>query len=100
MSIICGELQLDVDDHEAIINPRVIFKVLSKSTESYDQGKNFDLYRHLDSIREYILVSQEEPHIERFTRQEDGSWLLSVYKGMETELELLGVTGVRPFAEV
>jgi Uma2 family endonuclease len=100
VSIVCGELHLDVEDRDAIVNPRLIFEVLSKSTESYDRGKKFDFYRHLDSLREYILVSQDEPHVERFMRQEDGSWLLTVFKGMETELQLGSVTCVLPFTEI
>jgi Uma2 family endonuclease len=100
ISVVCGELQLDPQDREAIVNPRVIFEVLSKSTESYDRGKKFDLYRQLESLREYILVAQDEPHVERFVRQEDGSWLLKVFKGLDAVLELPTLACALPLAEI
>ncbi len=100
VSVVCGELQLDSQDREAIVNPRVIFEVLSKSTESYDRGKKFDLYRELESLREYILVAQDEPHVDRFVRQEDGSWLLTVFKGIEAVLQLPTLACALPLSEV
>jgi len=100
VSVVCGEFQLDSQDHDAIVNPRVIFEVLSKSTESYDRGKKFDLYRQLDSLREYILVAQDEPQVERFVRQEDGSWLMTVFKGLESVLDLSTLGCVLPLSEI
>jgi Uma2 family endonuclease len=100
VSVVCGELQLDAQDREAINNPRVIFEVLSKSTESYDRGKKFDLYRQLESLGEYILVAQEEPQVERFVRQEDGSWLLTVFKGLEAVLEISALYCLLPLSEI
>lgn len=87
IAVVCGELQLDDKDKDAITNPVVIFEVLSKSTERYDRGKKFDLYRELESLQEYVLVSQTEAQVERFVRQDDGDWLLTVLKGPEAVLK-------------
>lgn len=96
----CGEFQLDALDRNSIVNPRVIFEVLSKSTESYDPGKKFDLYRELDSLREYILVAQDEPQVDRFVRQENGSWLLTAFNGIDAVLELQTLSAVLPLSEI
>ena len=85
---------------DAIVNPRVIFEVLSKSTESYDRGKKFDLYRQLNSLKEYILVAQDEPHVERFVRHDDGSWNLTVYKGLDAVLEFHSLPTELPLSEI
>ena len=74
--------------------------MLSKSTESYDRGKKFYMYRELKSLREYILVSQDEPHVERFVRQDDGTWLLTVFKGVDAVLDLPTVGCSLPLAEI
>ena len=100
VSVVCGELQLDAEDRHAINNPSVLFEVLSKSTENYDRGKKFDLYRELESLREYILIAQEESHVERFVRQDDGSWLLTVFKGVDAVLELPTLGCTLPLAEI
>ena len=91
LSVVCGELEGDMIDPEAITNPCVLVEVLSPSTESYDRGKKFDFYRQIDSLEEYVLVSQQEPIVERFKRQPNGDWLMTVYKGMEATLNLTSI---------
>ena len=100
VSIVCGELELDTQDVDAIVNPRVIFEVLSKSTESYDRGKKFDFYRQLDSLCEYVLISQEEAQVECFTRQSNGDWLLSIHKGLGSTLTLSTVAIEIPLTDI
>lgn len=100
VSVVCGELQLDPEDRHAINNPSVIIEVLSKSTASYDRGKKFDLYRGLESLREYILIAQDEPYVERFVRQSDDAWLLTVLKGTAAILELPTLGCQLPLSEI
>lgn len=88
VTIACGELQFDDQFRDTLLNPKVIFEVLSDSTEAYDRGKKFDHYRQIPSLTEYVLVSQTEPLIERYVRQSDGSWRLTVLRGLEAVLEL------------
>jgi len=74
--VVCGEPALADDYRDTLTNPIVLIEVLSPSTEAYDRGTKFEHYRTLDSLREYLLVSQDRPRIEQFIRQEDGShWL-------------------------
>lgn len=100
VSVICGQLEPDRQDADAAINPRVLFEVLSPATEKYVRGKKFDFYRGLDSLQEYVLVSQEEPQVERFTRQQNGGWLLTVFKGLEAELDLSAIACRLSLAEI
>lgn len=100
ISIVCGELQCDELDHHGLVNPRVLIEVLSPSTEGYCRGKKFLLYRQLESLQEYVLVAQDEPLIERYVRQKDGSWLFTVFKGLEAELDFPTVGCSVPFSEI
>jgi Uma2 family endonuclease len=77
------------DEHDdTVLDPQVIFEVLSDSTESYDRGKKFAHYRGFDSLKEYFLVSQKEYRVERFVRQEDGNWLYSEVTDPEGSIEI------------
>lgn len=100
VSVVCGELQLDPQAREAINNPCVIFEVLSKSTESYDRGKKFDHYQLLESLREYLLVAQDEPSVWRFVRRDDESWVMTPFKGLDAVLELTTLGCALPLAEI
>jgi len=68
---------------EAITNPRVIVEVLSKSTEHRDRNERFRLFQKLDSLEEYVLVSQDEPCIE-VRRRSGRTWISNTARGGET----------------
>ena len=72
LSIACGDVEFDGDD--CLLNPVVIIEILSKSSEAFDRGDKFTLYRAIPSLREYVLVSQYSSKVERFIRGENGIW--------------------------
>lgn len=74
-SVVCGEPIFVDEMRDSVLNPKVIVEVLSDSTERYDRGEKFAHYRRIDSLRDYVLVSQTEPLVEHFSRQSDGLWL-------------------------
>ena len=88
LSVVCGPLQFAAGTDDTVVNPTVIVEVLSDSTEAYDRGKKFENYRRMPSLREYLLVSQKEPRIEQFVRQENEQWLLREAAGLEATLAL------------
>lgn len=75
VSVVCGGLQRDAEDAEAIVNPILLVEVLSASTERSDRGEKFAHYRRIASLEEYVLVSQEERRVEVFRREAD-RWVL------------------------
>jgi Uma2 family endonuclease len=80
-SVVCGELQTFSDQKDVVLNPLLIVEVLSPSTEGYDRGKKFELYRTIASLREYLIVHQDRRHVEHYSKQDDGSWVLREYFG-------------------
>lgn len=79
--VVCGPPQLDDDFKDNLLNPTVIIKVLSPSTERYDRGKKFESYQRIASLMEYVLAAQDIPRVEQFLRQPDGRWLYSETSG-------------------
>jgi Uma2 family endonuclease len=82
-SVVCGDLKFSGDQHDGLLNPLLIVEVLSPSTEGYDRGKKFELYRTIKSFREYLIVHQDRRNVEHYSKQEDGSWLLREHSGLE-----------------
>ncbi len=91
--VFCGEPQFAGNRQDVILNPLLIVEVLSPSTEGYDRGKKFEFYRTIESFREYLIVHQDRRHLEHYSKQEDGSWLLREYAGAESlvAIDRLGV---------
>jgi Uma2 family endonuclease len=68
-------------------HPSLIVEVLSDSTEGFDRGKKFASYRHLESLQEYVLISQDRMSVECFRRNDEGHWVLYPYgEGEEVHL--------------
>ena len=88
VSVVCGGPQTDSVDKHAIINPRVIVEVLSKSTENYDRGRKFEFYQHLESFQEYVVFYQDEARAIHYVRQDDGTRRYRLVSGMEATLRL------------
>jgi Uma2 family endonuclease len=69
VTIVCGKAEFLNKNQDVLLNPLVIIEVLSESTEKYDRGTKFDLYRNIPSLNEYILVNSEERKIESYVRE-------------------------------
>jgi len=99
--VFCGEPRLSDEHRDTLLNPRVLIEVLSSSTEAYDRGEKFAHYRRLPSLREYVLVSQTDAHIERFVRADDSAeWTLSEVAGLAATLPLDAIGCTLSLAEV
>jgi Uma2 family endonuclease len=86
--VVCGEPALADEHQDVLLNPAVIFEVLSPSTEKYDRGPKLQHYRSIESLREYILVNQNQVLVEQYTRQPDNIWTLCDYQSLDGELKL------------
>lgn len=101
-TIICGRREIDQNDPtgQTVTNPRVLIEVVSPSSESYDRGQKFDQYRMLESLEEYVLVFQATPTVQVFRRQAEGSWLFTVFSGLEAVARLGSVEVELPLTAV
>lgn len=86
--VFCGEAQYTDPRKDTLLNPTLIIEVLSRSTEAYDRGFKFVQYRTVESLMEYVLVSQTEPRIEVFSRQSNGRWLFEECVGLDAKCHL------------
>lgn len=86
-SVVCGSTLFEDSGRDTLLNPIVIIEVLSDSTEAYDRGEKFELYRTIPSFQEYVIVSQKKVRVEHFQRRPDGRWVLAVL-GADDRLEL------------
>ncbi|MEZ4295419.1 MAG: Uma2 family endonuclease [Polyangiaceae bacterium] len=73
--VICGDPVFADGARDVVQNPKVIVEVLSDSTERYDRGDKFASYRTIDTLVDYVLLSQTAMLVEHFHRREDGAWL-------------------------
>jgi Uma2 family endonuclease len=99
ITVVCGEPLFQDEKRDTLLNPAVIVEVLSPSTVAYDRGKKFEHYRRLPSLREYILVAQNEVHVERFLREGD-NWHSTRLRSLDSTLQLASIDCNVPLREV
>lgn len=97
---LCGEHQFQDGRRDVLLNPSLIVEVLSDSTEAYDRGKKFSIYRQIPSLREYLLVSQHQVLVELYSRADDGRWTLADFSAPTDRVPLPSVGCTLSLAEV
>jgi Uma2 family endonuclease len=91
VAVVCGRAELEDEHFDTLLNPTLLIEVLSPSTEKYDRGRKAEHYRRLDTLREYLLIAQDEPQVERYRRQGEHDWLLTEFNGLDQTLELTSI---------
>lgn len=87
-SVVCGQVKGSQHDPESITNPILIVEVLSDSTEAYDRGEKFRLYRSLPSFQEYILIDQKRPIVSIYRKKDDKIWEMEEVVGLDQVVSL------------
>lgn len=84
--VVGGEPHFHDERTDVLLNPILIVEVLSESTEAFDRGGKFQAYQRLESLQEYILISQHKPVVEQYVRQSEATWKYTAAIGMESSL--------------
>lgn len=101
LTIVCGQRETEtVSGLEMLLNPQAIIEVLSPSTEAFDRGKKFTYYRSIPSLREYVLVAPDRPHITHLILREDNEWIIQDVVGIESVWTLPTFKTDVPLSEV
>lgn len=97
--VVCGAPGLLDSERDVLLNPRLVIEILSPSTERLDRNKKFRAYQTVESLTEYVLVSQDEQLIEVFTR--DGkAWRYVAWLPEAGQVALASVPAALAFADV
>jgi len=98
IAVICGK---PVEERGVLVSgAKVIIEILSPTTEGYDRGAKFAFYRAIPAFEEYVLVSQDTPLVEVYTRQADASWVYRAYETIDATAHFHSLGIDIPLAEV
>lgn len=77
ITVVCARAELDPANRNAITNPMVLVEVLSPGTAEYDRGEKLAHYKRIPSLREVVLVADEERLSDVWRREESDAWMRS-----------------------
>jgi Uma2 family endonuclease len=99
VTVVCGERRFADDEKDVLLNPLIVFEILSETTDAYDRGRKFAAYQKIESLQEYVLVSQDRYLVEHFRRDGD-HWLYVAVSGSEATLPLAAAGCELPLREI
>lgn len=89
--LICGKTEFAPGRKDVVLNPIVIFEVLSESTSNYDRTRKFAAYRQIPSLEEYVMVDQARVSVEIFRRDKTRFWIFEALENLKNTLRLKSV---------
>lgn len=98
--VVCETPEFMDTTPESLVNPTVIIEVLSDSTTNKDRGIKLQEYRLIPTLKEYLLISQDKPQVERFLRQDDINWLYTALDGIDNTIDLPSIGCTLKFSEI
>jgi Uma2 family endonuclease len=72
--IVCGKEELEDDKFDTLLNPAVIFEILSPSTQNVDKGRKLLYCQQIPSLKEYYMIDTIKQRIYIVKKQNDGKW--------------------------
>lgn len=100
-SVACGDIAIErFQGNDLLVNPALLYEVLSPSTEAFDRGDKFTYYKSIPSLREYLLVAQHRPHVTHYARQADGTWSYEEINEIERAVNLPSIECALALKEV
>jgi Uma2 family endonuclease len=83
-SYLYPDVSVTCDDRDRLATkfisyPCLIVEVLSPTTEAYDRGDKFALYRRSTTLQEYVLVSTNAMRVDLYQRNDRGRWEILSY---------------------
>ena len=99
--LVIGKPEYQDEFKDSFLNPIAIIECLSPKTEAFDRGEKFIRFQTWNpSVTDYVLVSQDQPQVEHFSRRDDGSWLYRRYEGLDSSFSIPSIGCTLKLAEV
>jgi len=101
--VVCGRIEKLENRADTLTNPTIIVEVLSESTKNYDRGQKFALYASIETLLDYVLIEQNQIHIDHFHLLRDDvsdQWIQRNYTKLEESLDLSSIQFQIPLSEI
>ena len=86
--IVSGEPQFEGKDLDILLNPTVIVEIMSRNTLDNDKTEKLDRYLAMDSVKEIMLVKEEDARVEHYHKQTINQWIYKIYGNRDDVISL------------
>jgi Uma2 family endonuclease len=100
VSVAHRNAQFEDDKFDTLLDPILIIEIVSPTSEIYDRTQKFTDYRKIESLAEYILISESEYRVTRFSNQPNGEWVFEESTQIDDMFELHSINCALEMKEV
>jgi Uma2 family endonuclease len=86
--VVNGEPSFEGKELDILLNPTVIVEIMSKATLNHDKTEKLDRYLAMASVREIMLVKEEEMRVEHYFKQTQNQWTYKIYGNREDVISI------------
>lgn len=98
--VVAGEPIFTDQDADVLVNPTIVVEIFSNGAEFQDKRNKLESYLAMDSIRECLLVKEDEMRIEHYAKQNAKQWIYKIYNDREDVIALDSISCKISLAEV
>ena len=95
--IVSGKPTFTGSESETLTNPTVVVEIFSPETRSYQKRES---YLEMNSIKECVLIKEDEMRIEHYLKQNAKQWTYRIYNGREDVVSLDSINCKTSVAEI
>jgi Uma2 family endonuclease len=98
--IVNGVPSFTDNNFDTLVNPTVAFEIFSKNTSFQDKTEKLECYLAMDSIREYLLIKEDEMRVEHYSKQNPKQWIYRIYDSREDVISIDSINCKISLAEI
>ena len=98
--VVSANPQFDSNETDILLNPTVIVEVISGKTQTNDKTEKLEGYLSMDSVRECLLVKENELKVEQYAKQNPKQWMYKIYDGKDEIISLDAINCKISLAEI
>lgn len=98
--VVTGEPAFADQSVDLLLNPTVVFEIISSTTNYADKTQKLENFLAMESIREVVLVKEDEMRIEHYAKQNPKQWIYKIYNARDDVLTLDSVGCKTSLSEV
>ena len=86
--VVNGDPAFADQNGDLLLNPTVVVEIISNATNTLDKTQKTEAFFALESIREFVMVKEDEMRIEHYAKQNAKQWIYKIYNERDDVLSL------------
>jgi Uma2 family endonuclease len=99
-AVLVTEPAFTSSDSDVLVNPTIIVEIFSNGAQFQDKRDKLESYLAMDSIRECLLVKEDEMRVEHYAKQNAKQWIYKIYNDREDIVTLDSINCKISLAEI